>query len=103
MPFRFLNPCNHMSLALNFFFSSSDSEGSSRTNFSILALRYLPSTRIPYLVDLTKRQFTLQLMLFYEDFLNSDSDMPFIKPLIVFKAQPEGYDKNNPNWKGDVM
>ena len=34
MPFRFLNPCNHMSLALNFFFSSSDSEGSSRTNFN---------------------------------------------------------------------
>ena len=51
MPFRFLNPCNHMSLALNFFFSSSDSEGSSRTNFSILALRYLPSTRIPTFLE----------------------------------------------------
>ena len=26
----------------------------------------------------------------------------FIKPLLVFKAQPEGYDENNKDWEGDV-
>ena len=28
--------------------------------------------------------------------------MTFIKPLLVFKAQPEGFDKNDKDWKGDV-
>ena len=52
--------------------------------------------------DLTKRQFTLQLMLFYESFDGEERVMPFIKPLLVFKAQPEGYDKDNKDWTGDV-
>lgn len=53
-------------------------------------------------VDLTKRQFTLQLCLFYEPFDENHVDKPFIKPLLVFKATPEGFDKNNPDWEGDV-
>ena len=46
-------------------------------------------------VDLTKRQFTLQLLLFYEPFDGSADPKPFIKPLLVFKATPEGYDKDD--------
>lgn len=54
-------------------------------------------------VDMTKRQFTLQLLLFYEKFdIEAPDNQPYIKPLLVFSATPEGYDKNNKNWEGDV-
>ena len=67
MPFRFLNPCNHLSLALKFFFWSSDSEGSSRTNFSIFALRYLPSQLMSHLKKMrnTMMSFLRLLKLIY--------------------------------------
>ena len=39
---------------------------------------------------------------FYEDFNGGTRTVPFIKPLLVFKAQLEGYDAQNKDWEGDV-
>ena len=47
-------------------------------------------------------KISLQLLIFYESFKGEFRIMPFIKPLIVFKAQPEGYDPDDPDWEGDV-
>ena len=45
-------------------------------------------------VDMTRRQFTLQLLLFYEKFdIAAPDNQPYIKPLLVFAATPAGYDK----------
>ena len=53
---------------------------------------------------MTKRQFTLQLLLFYEKFdIAAPNNQPYIKPLLVFAATPKGYDKdNNKDWEGDL-
>ena len=52
----------------------------------------------PSAIDLEKRQFTLQLTLFAEE----PGDMPRVNPCLCFVAQPQGYDKNDEDWEGDV-
>ena len=47
--------------------------------------------------DFSKRQFTLHIT------HDADpGDYPRVKPLLNFKAQPEGYDEDDSDWEGDV-
>ena len=48
--------------------------------------------------DLEKRQFTLHMTYFAEE----PDNFPRVKPLLVFKAQPSGYDDEDSDWEGDV-
>ena len=48
--------------------------------------------------DLEKRQFTLHMTYFAEE----PDNFPRVKPLLVFKAQPSGYDEEDSDWEGDV-
>ena len=36
------------------------------------------------------------------DFAEGEEDFPRMPPVIVFKAQPEGYDDEDSDWEGDV-